>query len=148
MTSVEGAGGHSGVISYKLRWMKGCCCFAEQPLSDFWSQGPLCCPLPSCPAVSCLVSLQRRWRGEALCHLQHCSGLRLRRALQPVQLPEGAGAPLPADVPRAAQRLSQRQARLPCPRTDALALQIKREQWLSRKIFLQFLLDYEGILST
>ena len=87
-------------------------------------------------------------RGQALRHQQDGHGLWLRRALQPVQLPEGAGAPLPADVPRAAQRLSQRQARLPCPRTDALALQIKREQWLSRKIFLQFLLDYEGILST
>lgn len=105
-------------------------------------------PLAVTPCGVCVLSLQRRWRGEALRDLQHCSGLRLRRALQPVRLPEGAGAALPADVPGAAQRLSQRQARLPCPRTDALALQIEREQWLSGNTFLQFLLDYEGILST
>ena len=72
--------------------------------------------------------LQCRRGSEALCDLQHGARLRLRRALQPVQLTEGAGAALPADVPRPAQRLPQRQASLPCPCTDALALQIKRER--------------------
>lgn len=93
-------------------------------------------------ALWCLcVSLQCRWGSEALCDLQHCSGLWLCRALQPVWLTEGAGAALPADIPRPAQRLPQRQACLPCPCTDALALQIKREweeRWLSSIFFYSF----------
>lgn len=92
------------------------------------------CYLPYC--VSYGVSLQCRWGSEALCDLQHCSGIWLRRALQPVQLVEGAGAPLPADIPGPAQRLPQRQACLPCPRTDALAVQIEGE---CTSIFLVFI---------
>ena len=52
-------------------------------------------------------------RGQALRHQQDGHGLRLRRALQPVRLPQGAGASLPAHVPRAAQRLPQRHTSLP-----------------------------------
>lgn len=52
-------------------------------------------------------------RGQALRHQQDGHGLRLRRALQPVRLPQGAGASLPAHVPCAAQRLPQRHTSLP-----------------------------------
>lgn len=60
-----------------------------------------------------LSPLQGRRRGQALRHQQDGHGLRLRRALQPVQLPEGTGAPLPTHVPGAAQRLPQRHTSLP-----------------------------------
>lgn len=141
------------VTFYKLRQntsIPPCC---RNIVSDFWSFGVSSSVVTCLNSLWCLcvVSLQCRWGGEALCDLQHCSGLWLCRALQPVQLTEGAGAALPADIPRSAQRLPQRQACLPCPRTDALTLQIKRE-WEERSLssifFLQFLLDYEGILST
>ncbi|XP_029395568.1 phosphatidylinositol 3-kinase regulatory subunit gamma isoform X1 [Mus pahari] len=73
---------------------------------------------------------------EALCHLQHGSRIWLCRTLQPVQLTEGAGAPLPADIPGSAQRLPQRQAHLPCPCTDAYTLQISRvEETCSLAVF-------------
>lgn len=52
-------------------------------------------------------------RGEALRHQQDEHGLRLRRALQPVRLSEGAGAALPAHLAGPAQRLAQRHAGLP-----------------------------------
>lgn len=67
---------------------------------------------------------QCRRRGEALRHLQHTARLRLRRALQPVQQPEGPGAPLPPDLAGAAQRLAQRAPRIPRLRTDALRTQM------------------------
>lgn len=73
-----------------------------------------------------MVSLQCGRGSETLCDLQHRSRIRLCRTLQPVQLAEGVGAPLPADIPGSAQWLPQRQARLPCPCTDALTLQISR----------------------
>lgn len=70
------------------------------------------------------VCPQCRRRGEALRHLQHTARLRLRRALQPVQQPEGPGAPLPPDLAGAAQRLAQRAPRIPRLRTDALRTQM------------------------
>lgn len=108
-----------------------CTSSTKQLLSGFWGPFIISC-LNSVVFVCCI--LQCRWGSEALCDLQHCPGLWLCGALQPVQLTEGAGAPLPADIPRSAQRLPQRQACLPCPRTDALLLQIKwewEERWLS-----------------
>lgn len=103
----------------------------QKNCSGFWSFESVYQYLPNSLWCLCVVSLQCRWGSEALCDLQHRSGLRLCRALQPVQLPEGAGAPLPADIPRSAQRLPQCQACLPCPRTDAFPLQIKSE-WEER----------------
>lgn len=64
-----------------------------------------------------------RW-GEALRHLQHTARLRLRWALQPIQQPQGPGAPLPPDLPGATQRLAQRAPRIPRLRTDALRTQM------------------------
>lgn len=60
-----------------------------------------------------LSPLQGRRRSQALCHQQDCHRLRLCWALQPVQLPEGAGATLSTHVPRAAQWLPQCHTSIP-----------------------------------
>lgn len=64
-------------------------------------------------SLTSLSPPQGGWRGEALRHQQDEHRLRLRRALQPVRLAEGAGAALPAHVAGPAQRLAQRHAGLP-----------------------------------
>src|SRR3712207_7996462 len=46
------------------------------------------------------ATLFRSRRGEALCHKQNSNWLRLRGALQLVQLSERTGATLPTHVPR------------------------------------------------
>ena len=61
----------------------------------------------------CLRLSQGGWRGETLRHQQDQHRLRVRRALQPVRLPEGAGASLPAHLAGPTQRLAQRHAGLP-----------------------------------
>ncbi|KAG7231549.1 hypothetical protein INR49_011571 [Caranx melampygus] len=71
-------------------------------------------------AVSPVVCISIRVEGEVKhCVIYSTAGLRLRRAVQPVQQPEGPGAPLPPDVAGAAQRLAQRPPRIPRLRTDA-----------------------------
>lgn len=61
-------------------------------------------------------------RHQALRHLPHGHGLRLRGALQPVRLAAGAGAALPAHVAAAAQRRARRHACPPGARARARAL--------------------------
>lgn len=65
-------------------------------------------------------------RHQALRHLPHGHGLRLRGALQPVRLAAGAGAALPAHVAAAAQRRARRHARPPGARARARARALSR----------------------
>lgn len=125
MTSVQGAGGTQG------------CDIIQAPMDErllhFWK--PNCSPrllvfgapmLPSAfiPRGVCVVSLQRRRK------VKHSSstallGATASRALQPVQLPEGAGAPYQQASSCRCRSLNASRLAYPV-HTDALALQIKR----------------------